>query len=95
MSGRNGLMTAYQPPLFDHALDVDELNRSLLFKRQRQQRAAYRAFVQNSLLGNPIAAMTLRDKFQPLLDHAWDMSLPPLPPDPETEPVSNQNLNAS
>jgi hypothetical protein len=88
-------VTTYEPPLFDHALDVDELNRSLLFKRQRQQRAAYRVVVQDSLQGNPIAAMTLRDKFQPLLDHRLDMQAPDMGDDPETQPVSNQNLNAS
>ena len=83
----------YQPPLFDHAYDYGELNRNLLYKRQRTQRAAYRARVQASLAGDPVAALTLRDKYQPWVDHYFDTHLPPVPPEPESIPPSNQDLN--
>ena len=87
-------MTDYTPPLYDHALDQDELNRQLLWKRQRSQRASYRAQLQTRLRGDPMAAVHLQHNFQPLIDHVTDMQLPPLPPDPESQPPSNQNLNS-
>lgn len=87
-------MTDYTPPLFDHALDVDELNRNLLWKRQRNQRAAYRAQMQARLQGDPRAAAALQHRWQPLVDHVLDMSVPPQPDDPESIPPSNQSLNS-
>jgi hypothetical protein len=88
-------MSDYTPPLYDHALDQDELNRNLLWKRQRNQRMAYRAQLQARLAGDPWRARGLRDKFQPLIDHHIDINMPSLPDDPETVPPSNQGLNAS
>jgi hypothetical protein len=87
-------MTDYPPPLYDHALNQDELDRMLLWRQQRDQRFQYRARVQASLAGNPYAARAVQDAWQPLLDHKIDMSLPRLPDDPETIPPSNQNLNS-
>jgi hypothetical protein len=86
-------MADYTPPLFDHALDQDELNRQLLWKRQRNQRAAYRAQLQARLMGDPIAAMRLQHNFQPLIDHQLDMAAQSMPPDPDSIPPSNQDLN--
>jgi hypothetical protein len=86
-------MDPYQPPLYGHALNQDELDRMLLWRRQRTQRAAYRSLVQQSLLGSQTARMMLRDKFQPWADYFLDRSLPAQPDDPETEPISNQDLN--
>lgn len=82
------------PPLFDHAADQGELNRQLLWKRQRNQRAAYRAQLNARMQGNPQAAIALQHKVQPLLDHVIDMQVAPFPPDPESIPPSNQNLNS-
>ena len=48
-------MTDYSPPLYDHALDEGELQRNLLWKRQRQQRFAFSAFLQSKLAGGPCA----------------------------------------
>jgi hypothetical protein len=87
-------MTDYVPPLYDHALDEDELARSLLHKRQRQQRYAFRVFLQAKLAGDPARALMLSDKFQPLLDHKLDVSLPSLPDDPDMVPPTNQDLNS-
>ena len=87
-------MTDYTPPLFDHALDQGEMDRNLLWKRQRQQRYAFRAFLQSKLAGDPVRAMQLNDGFQPLIDHRIDMSMPPVPPDPDMVPPTNQDLNS-
>ena len=88
-------MTDYTPPLYDHALDEDELRRSLLWKQQRNQRAAYRMRVQASLHGLiPVARTMLNDRWQPWVDHAFDMEMSPQPEDPDTVPVTNQNLNS-
>jgi hypothetical protein len=86
-------MTAYTPPLFDHALDADELNRNLLWKRQLNQRAAWRAWQQTLLAGDPLAALAAQDGVQPLIDHKFDVSLPAPPADPDSVPPSNQDLN--
>jgi hypothetical protein len=86
-------MTDYPPPLYDHALDQDELNRQLLWKRQRSQRASYRAQLQARMHGDPMAAAHLQHSVQPLIDHVVDMSLPPMPSDPDSQPPSNQDLN--
>jgi hypothetical protein len=86
-------MTDYTPPLYDHALNADELQRNLLWKYQRSQRAAYRAQMQARFVGNPLAAQAVQDAWQPHIDHAVDMSMPPMPPDPDSIPPSNQDLN--
>ena len=87
-------MTVYTPPLYDHALDQDELERNLLWKRQRNQRYAFRAFLQAQLAGDPVRALELRDNVQFLIDHRLDV-LAPLPEDPEMVPETNQGLNAT
>lgn len=87
-------MSDYTPPLFDHALDEGELERNLLWKRQRQQRYAFRAQLQARLAGDPVRALELQDKVQPWIDHRIDMSLPPMPPDPDMVPPSNQDINS-
>jgi hypothetical protein len=84
----------YTPPLFDHALDQDELNRMLLWRQQRSQRASYRAQMQARMRGNPLAALSAQHRFQALVDGALDASLPPMPDDPESIPPTNQNLNS-
>jgi hypothetical protein len=86
-------MSDYTPPLYDHALDQAELDRMLLWRRQRNQRLAYRAQMQARMTGDPLAALGLRDKFQPLIDHVRDMSMPPMGPDPDSVPPSNQDVN--
>jgi hypothetical protein len=83
----------YTPPLYDHALDQDELDRMLLWRRQRDQRVAFRAQLQASLRGNPLAALQAQHNWQPLIDHKLDMSTSPAPPDPDSVPPSNQDLN--
>ena len=87
-------MTEYTPPLYDHALDAGELARNLLWKRQRQQRFAFRAFLQARLAGDPVRALEAVDRFQPLIDHRIDMSLPAMPPDPDMTPPTNQDVNS-
>jgi hypothetical protein len=87
-------MTEYLPPLYDHALDEGERDRNLLWKQQRQQRFAFRAFLQAKLAGDPVRALMLVDKFQPLIDHQLDMSLPRMPDDPDMVPPTNQDLNS-
>lgn len=87
------MASTYEPPLYDHAFDEDERDRNLLWKQQAAQRAAYRAKVQASLMGDPVAAMMLADRWQAWLDHLRDVTMPPLPDEPETEPPSNQGLN--
>jgi hypothetical protein len=87
-------VTEYPPPLFDHALNQDELNRQLIWKRQRNQRAQWRARQQAQLAGNPMAAAALQHKVQPLVDHVNDMQLAPMPADPDSQPPSNQDLNS-
>lgn len=87
-------MTDYTPPLYDHALDAGELARNLLWKRQRQQRFAFRAFLQSRLAGDPVRALMLMDGFQPLIDHRLDMSLPRPPEDPDMVPPTNQDVNS-
>ena len=86
-------MTDYIPPLYDHALDVDELRRNLLWKQQRDQRAAYRNQNLARLQGDPVRALMLRDGFQPLIDHVTDMSMPWTPDDVDSVPPTNQDLN--
>ena len=87
-------MTDYTPPLYDHAADEDELRRSLLWRQQRDQRAAYRSHNVGAVLaGDPARALMLRDGFQPLIDHATDMARPWTPDDEESIPPTNQDLN--
>jgi hypothetical protein len=86
-------MTDYIPPLFDHALNQDELNRMLLWRRQRTQRQQFRAQLQARLRGDPNAALNTQHRWQPLLDHRMDMQMPAPPEDPPTIPPSNQDLN--
>ena len=87
-------MTDYSPPLYDHALDEGELQRNLLWKRQRQQRFAFRAFLQSKLAGDPVRALMLVDKVQPWIDHRIDMTLPRMPDDPDMVPPTNQDVNS-
>jgi hypothetical protein len=86
-------VTEYTPPLYDHALDEGERDRNLLWKRQRDQRAAYRSQNIAALAGDPVRALMLRDGFQPLIDHLTDMTVPWTPDDVESIPPTNQDLN--
>jgi hypothetical protein len=86
-------MTDYTPPLFDHALDQDELNRMLLWRQQRIHRQQFRAQLQARLYGDPNARLTVQHQWQPLADYALDRQTPTPPEDPDTQPPSNQDLN--
>jgi hypothetical protein len=86
-------MTDYTPPLFDHALDQDELNRMLLWRQQRVNRQRFRAQLQARLYGDPNARLNAQHAWQPLADYALDRQALTPPEDPDTQPPSNQDLN--
>jgi len=79
-----------------NAWDQAEADRAQLWRDERAQRIAYRARVQASLVGDGNAAFTLRQKTQALLDYQNDKNIPFTPDDdPDTIPVSNQDVNYS
>jgi hypothetical protein len=79
-----------------NAYDQDEADRAALWRLQRSRRFATRAQIQAGLIGDPSTREALRNKFQPLLDHRADMAIPPDDADePETVPITNQDLNAT
>jgi hypothetical protein len=80
----------------NNAFDQDEADRAQLWRDQRAARIAYRQRVQASLEGDPLAAWEAQGRVQAWLDYWSDMSIPPEPDDdPDTIPVTNQDVNYS
>jgi hypothetical protein len=78
----------------NNAYNQDEADRAQLWREQRNSRLAFRAHLQASLLGDPEAAWQLRGKTQAWLDYATDQAIPFIEDDdPDTVPVTNQDLN--
>ncbi|HEY1437360.1 MAG TPA: hypothetical protein VGG82_07645 [Casimicrobiaceae bacterium] len=77
-----------------NAYNQDEADRAQLWRDQRANRFAFRAQLQASLVGDPNAAYALRGKTQAWLDYRADQAIPYVQDDdPDTIPVTNQDLN--